>query len=129
MENNSLEQNQTEPEKLKEELLAQSLQGKNSLTPEQVESFFSDKNKIDKKWKRWAYFFSFAFPPFGLIPAVRYFFGKEDDAKEAAWWCLGLTVASVVLFLIFFQLMVASTGNSLEQIQQIKPEEIQQLLE
>lgn len=99
------------------------------MTEQEIDLLLSDKNKVDKKGKRWAFLFSITFPPLGLICAARYFLGSEDDAHEAGWWCVGLTILSLVLFTIFFKLMLSSAGTSVDQINQIKPSDIEQLLQ
>jgi len=86
-----------------------------------------DKNKVPGKWKKWGYFISISAPPFGLLFALKYFFSDEDDAKDVAWMCVTLTAVSLLLFAIGFKLMMSSAGTSLDQIQKITPQQIQEL--
>ena len=86
-----------------------------------------DKNKVPGKWKKWGYLISLGAPPFGLLFALKYFFSDEDDAKDVAWMCVTLTAVSLLLFAVGFKLMMSSTGTSLDQIQKITPQQIQEL--
>ncbi len=87
-----------------------------------------DQNKLSAKSKRWAYLISLGFPPVGFIFALYYYFGKEEtDAKTAAYWCIALTVVSLVLLIVFFNAVLSTSGTSIEQIQQIKPADIYEL--
>ena len=84
-------------------------------------------NAVTPKAKRWAYLVSVGLPPFGLLFALRYYFAEQDDAKQVAWVCVILTVVSVFIFWLSAKLFFSGSGASLEQIQQIKPSDIQQL--
>jgi hypothetical protein len=86
-----------------------------------------DKNKVPGKWKKWAYLISIGAPPFGLLFALKYFFSDEDDARDVACICVTLTAVSVLLFAIGFKLMMSSAGTSMDQIQKITPQQIQEL--
>lgn len=86
-----------------------------------------DKNKVPGKWKKWGYVISLGAPPLGLLFALKYFFSDEDDAKDVAWMCVTLTAVSVLLFAVGFKLMMSSAGTSLDQIQKITPQQIQEL--
>lgn len=83
---------------------------------------------VELRQKRRAYLVSVLFPPFGLLYAVRYYFDARSDARRVALTCVALTV--VILFLIWLmaQALFAGTGVDLQQIEQIKPSDIQQLL-
>ncbi len=74
---------------------------------------------VSARTKRWAFLISLAVPPFGLLFAVKYFLSSETDAKTVGWICVGLTVFSTLLAWITFSFMLS--GTSLEQIQQINP--------
>ena len=86
-----------------------------------------DQNKLDLKWKRWALVLSLALPPIGFLFAFYYFTKDENDAKSAALWCVVLTVLSLLLSIIFFKLILDGSGVNLQQVQQIKPEQIYEL--
>jgi hypothetical protein len=74
-----------------------------------------------------AYLVSLGLPPFGLLYAVKYYFGDDENDKQAAKVCIALTIFSVVVFIIFSKLLFSGSGTSLQQIEQIKPQDIQQL--
>ncbi len=87
-----------------------------------------DQNRLSPKSRRIAFLVSLALPPIGYLIAVYYFFFKdESDAKTIAYWCVGLTTISLVGSIIFFQLLISSSGQSVEQLQQIKPSDIYEL--
>lgn len=82
---------------------------------------------VSTKAKRWAYTIALGVPPFGLLVALKYYFGEEDDAKTVAWTCIILTVVSLLVFWLGSKLLLSGSGTSLQQIQQIKPSDIQQI--
>jgi fatty acid desaturase len=86
-----------------------------------------DKNRVSGKWKKWGYFISISAPPFGLLFALKFFFSDETDAKDVAWMCVTLTAVSVLAFVIIIKVMLAGSGTSVQQIEQIKPSDIYQL--
>ena len=88
-----------------------------------------NQNLVSAKWKRWAYIISISLPPLGLLFAAKYYFSSEDDAKQVANICVLLTVVSVLLFVLLGKIIFSSAGVSLDQIQQIKPQDMQQLLQ
>ena len=85
------------------------------------------QNTVSSKAKRWAYLISIGIPPVGLLFAVKYYMGDEDDAKQVAWTCVILTVVSILALWFGTKLLLSGSGTSLEKIQQIKPTDIQQL--
>ncbi len=88
-----------------------------------------ETNMLSVKEKRWAYLISLALPPFGLIFAAKFYYSGKDDGHTAAWICVALTGVSVLLFFVLGSAMLSSSGTSLDQIQQIRPSDIEQLLE
>lgn len=86
-----------------------------------------DQNKLSPKAKKWAYLLSLGVPPLGFAFAIYYFTKSETDAKSAAIICAVLTTISLAFSIIFFQTVLHSTGVSVEQIQQINPQDIYQL--
>ena len=86
-----------------------------------------DKNRVSGKWKKWSYVISLTAPPFGLLFALKFFYSSEDDAKDVAWMCVTLTAIGILLFAITMKLLFSSTGANLQQIQQITPQQIQEL--
>lgn len=88
-----------------------------------------DKKLVSRRQKKWAYIISVAAPPFGLLFALKFYFGDENDGKRVANICVILTVVSGIFFLIMFKMLLSGIGGNLDQIQQIKPQDIQQLLQ
>lgn len=86
-----------------------------------------ESNKVPAKSKRWAYIISLGFPPFGLLYALKYYFSDKSDAKSVANVCIVLTGVALLGLWIFSKLLLSGSGASLEQIQQIKPQDIQEL--
>lgn len=86
-----------------------------------------NQNRISAKTKKWAYLISVAVPPFGLLFALKFYFGEEEDAKATALSCVILTILSLAAFWAIGKLFFSSTGVSVNQIQQIKPQDIMQL--
>ena len=86
-----------------------------------------NKNLVSGKAKKWAYLISISLPPFGFLFALKYYLSSEEDAKDVANICVVLTVLSVLSFWIIGKIMLSSSGTSVQQIEQIKPKDIQQL--
>lgn len=88
------------------------------------------KNLVSSKQKKWAYLVSVGLPPFGLLFALKFYFydPNKDDAKRVALICVILTGASLILFLLVSQLLFSSAGLNMNQIQQINPKDIQDLI-
>ena len=85
------------------------------------------QNQVSPKAKKWAYLISISVPPVGLFFALKYFFfSEEDDATGVAWMCITLTALCLFIYWIGGKLFSGS-GTNLQQIQQIKPSDIQQL--
>jgi hypothetical protein len=87
------------------------------------------QNMVSAKAKKWAYLFSIGVPPFGLLVALYYYMRDEDDAKQVAWVCIWLTIASLLLYWLSYKLFFSSTNVTPQQIEQIKPSDIQQILQ
>ena len=85
-------------------------------------------NLVSGKAKKWAYLVSISLPPIGLLFALRYYMGDEDDAKEVAWMCVILTGVAIVMFVVGAKLMFSSSGANVQQIEQITPQEIHDTL-
>jgi len=85
---------------------------------------------VSVKAKKWAYLVSLCLPPFGLIFVVKYYLSSDkSDARRVANICLILTVVSLVLAWLTLQLLSASMGNNLDQLQKINPQDVQNLLQ
>lgn len=81
-------------------------------------------NYVSSGKKRWAYIVSLGLPPLGLLFALKYYFSDEDDAITVAHSCVILTILAVAMFWMFGKLFLSGTGQSLDKIQQITPQEI-----
>jgi hypothetical protein len=82
-------------------------------------------NDVSGKTKKWAYLISIGLPPFGLLFALKfYLFSDKDDARGVANVCVILTLLSVGVIWLTAKILLSSSGTSLEQIQQITPQEI-----
>lgn len=82
---------------------------------------------VSPKTKRWLYLVSLGVPPVGLLLAGVYFFRDEEDAKTVAVICAVLTILALLMLQIFYSSFVKSTGAPTQQLQQIKPQDVQQL--
>lgn len=89
----------------------------------------SQKNLVSARAKKWVYVISIGAPPLGLLFALRYYFGSEDDAKQVAFTCVALTVVAVGLLLLFTKMFMSGTGVSLQEIEHIKPTEVMELVQ
>ncbi len=86
-----------------------------------------EANMIPMKQKRWAYLISLAVPPLGLLYAGKFYLDNKDDSKETAIMCVILTIASLLIFWIMVRSLLG--GTSVQQIEQINPQDVQQLLQ
>ena len=87
-------------------------------------------NTVRPGWKRFSYFISITAPPLGLIPAVFYFFGGKSDGKRTAINCIILTLISALGSWFLLKSLISNVpSEQLDQIQQIKPDEIRSLLQ
>jgi len=89
----------------------------------------SPQNYLTKRQKYWAYTISAGAPPFGLLFALKFYTGGKTDGKTAAWICVALTVFSVVVGFVMFQSFLSSSGTSLDQLQNLKVQDYQQVLQ
>jgi hypothetical protein len=89
-------------------------------------------NVVSVKKKRWAYIVSLGFPPIGFLLALKYYFDDEEDARHLANVCVVLTLASLLLVWISFKMLSSGsaglTSDQLNQIQQINPNDLQDLM-
>ncbi len=88
-----------------------------------------DKALSEKKSYRWPYLIALGLPPFGLLFAIKYYLSGDDQDKSAANICVALTVVSILMFYGFTRILFTSSSTSVEQIQQIKPSDINQILQ
>ena len=86
-----------------------------------------DANNVSQRQKRIAYLVSVGLPPVGLFFALYYYFSDKGDAKKVANICILLTLISIGVFWLLAKIMLSSSGTSVQQIEQIKPSDIQQL--
>jgi len=87
------------------------------------------KNAVAQKKKTRAYLVSLLLPPFGLLYALKYYLSAESDATQIANVCVILTAIAFLILWLTVRMMLAGSGINLEQIQQINPSDIQQLLQ
>lgn len=87
-----------------------------------------EANMLTPKEKRIGYLVSLAVPPVGLFYAVKFYASGKDDAKTAAYMCLGLTAASIILFIVLANVMFAGSGLSVDQLKSA-PKQYQELLQ
>jgi hypothetical protein len=87
-----------------------------------------ETNMLSGKDKRWGYLVSLAVPPFGLIYAVKFYTSGKSDGKTAAYVCLGLTAASIILFFVISSTMFSGSGLTVDQVKQA-PAQYQDLLQ
>jgi hypothetical protein len=78
--------------------------------------------------KRWAYIISLGLPPIGLLLALKYYFDEEDDARHVANMCILITLFSLLLAWISIKMIFSGTGTDLNQIEQLNPKDIQDLM-
>ena len=85
------------------------------------------RDMLSPKEKRWAYLISLGAPPFGIIFALKFFASEKEDAQQAAYMCLALTAASILMFVVLGKLMFAGSGLTPSTLP--KPQDVQQLLQ
>jgi len=89
-------------------------------------------NVVSAKKKRWAYIVSLGFPPVGFFLALKYYFDDEEDARHVANVCIVLTFVSLLLVWLSFKMLSSGsagpTDAQLNQIQQINPKDLQDLM-
>jgi hypothetical protein len=83
-----------------------------------------NKNLVNSKSKKWAYFISIGAPPFGLFFAIKYYFSNEDDAKQVANMCIILTTLALFGLWFSYKTLLSGSGVSPQQLQQIKPQDV-----
>ncbi|MCL5667381.1 MAG: hypothetical protein M1383_06450 [Patescibacteria group bacterium] len=88
-----------------------------------------NKNLVSSRQKRWAYLVSIGLPPFGLLFALKFYLSDQEDASNVANVCVALTIVSVFFVWLMGKLLFSGSGASLDQLQQIKPQDIQQLVQ
>jgi|GEM_PF-1175186 len=99
-----------------------------SLVMNAFQTSAGEHNFLSKKEKRWGFLVSIGLPPIGLFFALRFYLSGKSDGKNAAWICIALTVISIVAFVLLFQVTLSSSGTNLQQIEQINPSQVQQLI-
>lgn len=86
-------------------------------------------NFVSSKKKRWAYIVSLSLPPAGFLLALKYYFDEEDDARHVANMCILITVVSLLMVWLSIKMLFSgSAGTDLNQIQQINPKDLQDLM-
>ena len=86
-------------------------------------------NVVSSKKKRWAYIVSLGLPPIGFLLALKYYFDDEDDARHVANVCVVITLAALLMVWISFRMLSSGpAGPEINQIQQINPQDLQDLM-
>lgn len=88
-----------------------------------------EQNLVPAKQKKWAYLLSVFLPPIGVLFAIGYYLSDKTDAKHVANVCLILTVVLVVFYWLMFKAILSSSGVDLNQLQQVNPQDLQELLQ
>ena len=86
-------------------------------------------NTLPAKKKITAYLVSLALPPFGLIYAIKFYFSGTSDGKRAALYCALLTILTIFLSTLFFKAVLSAGNTSVQQLQQINPNDVQSLFQ
>ena len=86
-------------------------------------------HRLSGKQKKWGYLISIALPPFGLLFALKFYFSGKSDGKRAALICVILTAAVLLFLWLIISLHISSSGVNMNQIQQINPQDIRDLLQ
>ena len=89
----------------------------------------SNKQAAEHKSHRWGYLISIGLPPLGLFLAVKYWMDGDDDSKQAAKICVLLTVVGIIMLFVFGKALFSTAGVTPQQIEQIKPSDIQQAIQ
>ncbi len=87
----------------------------------------NEANRINGKTKRWLYLISVGVPPLGLFIGAYYFLSDKEDACSTAIVCIALTVFSILMTYLLFNTILSGSGTNIDQIKQIKPDDIYQL--
>lgn len=88
-----------------------------------------DQNKLKASTRRWAYILSLGFPPLGYVLALWFFFKSESDAKSTALICAILTTLAIIFTIVLLRMILSGSSTDLEQLQQVNPQEIYDLLQ
>jgi hypothetical protein len=100
-----------------------------SLMIHALDSNSKDADMLSAGQKRWAYIIALGAPPFGLFFALKFWFSGKDDGQDAALICVVLTAVSVMILVILTKVLFSGGSAQLDQIQQIKPQDVRQLYE
>ncbi|MFA5872234.1 MAG: hypothetical protein WC858_05990 [Parcubacteria group bacterium] len=86
------------------------------------------RNFLSAKRKYWSYIISLSLPPVGFLIALKYYFDEEEDARHVANICIILTLIALLLTWVSLKMIFSGTGTDLNQIQQINPKDIEDLM-
>ncbi len=90
----------------------------------------SAQNEISAKKKKWAYLISLGLPPLGLFIAAWYLIGDKTDRKKVAAICAILTLISGLISWAIAKAVLSSVDtSSLNQIQNMHPDDLKSLLQ
>lgn len=86
-------------------------------------------NLVPTNQKRFAFMMALGVPPFGLIYAIKFYFSDYDDGHHAAYMCIVLTLVSIVLIALFSKSLFSTANVTPQQVEQIKPSDVFQLMQ
>lgn len=86
-------------------------------------------NLVPVNQKRLAFLVAIGAPPFGLLFALKFYFSDYDDGRHAAYMCIVLTVVSLILVTLFSKSLFSTASVIPEQVEQIKPSDVFQLMQ
>jgi hypothetical protein len=90
-----------------------------------------ERSMVSSREKKWAYLVSIGLPPLGFLFALKLYFTNKDDSRHVANICVVLTIISLLVAWFFGKMMFSSaniTDNQINQIKELKPTDIEQLL-
>lgn len=90
----------------------------------------TDKNMVPASSRRMAYIACLAVPPLGVLIGIKYYWLDEhEDAKQVAAVCILLAIFGFLLFIVFSNLILDSSGLKPEDIEQLNPAEVIQSIQ
>jgi hypothetical protein len=87
-----------------------------------------EASTVSDKQRRWAYMVSIGLPPIGFIFALKFLMTGTEDGRRTAMFCAILTLISLVVTVILMKTLFSGAGVDPQQLQQLKPQDIQNLV-
>jgi hypothetical protein len=91
-------------------------------------SLDQNRNFFSTKKKYWSYIISLSLPPVGFLLALKYYYDDEEDARHVANICIVLTLVALLMAWTFVKMLFSGSATNLNQIQQIDPKDLQDLM-